>query len=377
MTTTPASIPGAPRWPARLRNLALVAGFNTGCAVLLLLLRGQAGFWALWVFSQCIGLSIYAGCVLAMRVLPTGRLQAAGVGLAVLAGVAIGWQVSGWLLGLPTDRPAALLADQWPGVLALSAAVTAVIIHVFHTRQQIAQAETRAAQARAEAAERAERMREAERGLLQARLKALQAQIEPHFLFNSLANLRSLIARDPERALDLLDRLNAWLRATLTAARADHSTLADEFALLDTLLRIHCIRLGERLRVAVSLPDALAPQPIAPMLIQPLVENALRHGIEPALAGGSIELRARQENDELIVEVADTGIGLRDTGGDCTTPDGAGTGLENVRERLQALYGGRARLEIESPPGGGVVARLRLPLRPAKGTAAEDTGRGH
>ena len=134
-----------------------------------------------------------------------------------------------------------------------------------------------------------------ERQIAEARLKLLQAQIEPHFLFNTLANLDALIGIDPARARVMLGHLNDYLRATLASARKERNTLADEFALLDGYLEVIGVRMGPRLSFSLDLPDALKACEVPPMLLQPLVENAIKHGLEPKIEGGRIEIAARAE----------------------------------------------------------------------------------
>ena len=141
-------------------------------------------------------------------------------------------------------------------------------------------------------------MTEAGHQAAEARLRLLEAQLEPHMLFNTLANLRALIGVDPQRAQTMLDHMIAYLRATLRASRADADrphTLQDEFARLQDYLELMAIRMGPRLQFALELPEALATQPVPPLLLQPLVENSIQHGLEPKVEGGRITVRASQE----------------------------------------------------------------------------------
>jgi sensor histidine kinase YesM len=202
-----------------------------------------------------------------------------------------------------------------------------------------------------------ERTSEIERHSVEAKLKLLQAQIEPHFLFNTLANLDALIQSDPSRARVMLAHLNGYLRATLAASRKERSTLEEEFALLRGYLDVQAIRMGSRLKHSLELPAALAQASIPPMLLQPLVENAIRHGVEPKMDGGEVTIRAGKEGGRLLVTVSDTGLGLGSGGA-----GGTGVGLANVRERLAAAYGGAASMQVVDVPGGGASVALRLPL---------------
>jgi hypothetical protein len=191
-----------------------------------------------------------------------------------------------------------------------------------------------------------------------ARLALLQAQIEPHFLFNTLANVQSLIERDPKRATSMLDSLNRYLRASLKRTRDMASTLKDELDLVQALLDIAAIRLGDRLRYSIDVPEPLLPLPLPPLLLQPLVENALLHGIEPSIDGGEIRIVGRREGDALKLDVMDTGIGL----GHSTHLHG-GVGLANVRTRIETLYGERGSVSIATSLDGsrGVTASLVIP----------------
>jgi len=202
---------------------------------------------------------------------------------------------------------------------------------------------------------------EALRQASEARLKLLESQLEPHMLFNTLANLRALIGTDPDRATAMLDRLNDFLRATLAASRteatAGRHTLQAEFDRLRDYLELMAVRMGPRLRYRLDLPEALASQPVPPLLLQPLVENCIRHGLEPSREGGEVRVMARRGAgvQDLELEVSDTGVG-------CAPSPTPGFGLTQVRERLATAYPGRAALDWQASPGGGTRALLTLPL---------------
>jgi sensor histidine kinase YesM len=210
----------------------------------------------------------------------------------------------------------------------------------------------------AEAARQQEQIAAAGRLIAEARLRALQAQIEPHFLYNTLANVVSLIDSQPAKARRMLERFIDYLRASLSASRAEHATLQGELDLAGAYLDVLGVRMEGRLRWRFDVDPAISALPIAPMLLQPLVENAIMHGIEPKLEGGEIVVRARLEDGLLCLEVCDSGLGLR------TAPPrpGGGVGLSNLRERLRQLYGPAAQLQLIENPAGGVTSRLLLPL---------------
>ncbi|MCM2355983.1 MAG: histidine kinase, partial [Arenimonas sp.] len=189
-------------------------------------------------------------------------------------------------------------------------------------------------------------------------LKLLESQLEPHMLFNTLANLRVLIALDPPRAQAMLDRLIAFLRATLNASRVGTHTLAAEFERLDDYLALMAVRMGPRLQVAFDLPQDLRALPVPPLLLQPLVENSIQHGLEPQVEGGRIEVGARREGSRLVLTVRDSGVGLS------AAPPSHGThfGTQQVRDRLAALYGDGAAFTLAPAPEGGTLARITIPL---------------
>ena len=197
---------------------------------------------------------------------------------------------------------------------------------------------------------------EARQSEITARLALLQAQIEPHFLFNTLANVRSLITRDAVLAQTMLDHLNDYLRASLSRTRKEQVTLAEELDLVTALLAISQIRLGSRLSYRISVPAELQDAVLPPLLLQPLVENALEHGIEPSVQGGELSVVADQQGHLLRLRVYDTGLGLQSSGEE-------GVGLPNVRKRLENLYGKDGRLALYPNTPSGVIAELILPLR--------------
>ncbi|MFG6461984.1 sensor histidine kinase [Roseateles sp. DXS20W] len=200
---------------------------------------------------------------------------------------------------------------------------------------------------------------QAERQAAEARLALLQSQLEPHMLFNTLAHLRVLIKLRPDEAQQMLDRLIDYLRATLQASRATEHALADEFERLSDYLALMQLRMGARLRVHLALPAGLGAITIPPLLLQPLVENAIKHGLEPHVQGGELRVSALREPGRLVLEVADSGAGLAGTSELGSV--GAGFGLTQVRERLAQRYGDAATFTLQPQPGGGSIARIALP----------------
>ena len=189
-----------------------------------------------------------------------------------------------------------------------------------------------------------------------AELKALQAQVEPHFLFNTLSNIHSLIHSDPAKAQVLLEKVTQFLRTTLTYSRTGDATLGDEIDLISAYLDVQVVRLGERLDYATEIDPELLGFKMPPFLIQPLVENAVIHGIEPKASGGRITIKVSNDANTCQVLVTDTGVGLRENH---TTR--AGSGLQNIRDRLKTLFTTGATLDITSNHASGTVATLVIP----------------
>jgi len=191
--------------------------------------------------------------------------------------------------------------------------------------------------------------------MTQARLSALQAQIEPHFLFNTLANVKRLYETAPARGREMLSSLIGYLRAALPTMRQSGSTLQRELDLARSYLTILQMRMGERLSFSIEASDTLLSAEVPPLVLGTLIENALKHGLAPLPEGGSIQIRALREGEQLRIEVRDTGRGFYGQGG-------SGVGLANTRSRLAALYGGGAALQLAANHPRGVVATVVLPI---------------
>jgi len=197
-----------------------------------------------------------------------------------------------------------------------------------------------------------------ERQMSEARLQALRAQIEPHFLFNTLANVQRLYQTEPGLGRKMLANFVAYLRAALPEMRRDETTLRQEVDLARAYLNVLQVRMGERLTFRLDVPSELGALRFPPLALSTLTENAIKHGLNPLPEGGSIEIAARVEGLQLRVQVADTGAGLRQA-------SGSGAGLANLRARLAALYGEQARLDIEANVPRGIRATIAVPARAA------------
>ena len=240
--------------------------------------------------------------------------------------------------------------------LALIWIIASIIIKI--TYKGRIQAEAKAAQA-TETAD-AESLK---RQVIEARMAAMQAQVEPHFLFNTLASIDHLIETDPPRASQMQKHLIALLRASMPTMREANANgvrdLGRELEVIRPYLEILKVRMEERLMTAIDVPEGLLSAEFPPMMIQSLVENAIKHGLEPKAEGGLLSLKAEVLHGDLAVTVADTGLGF----GQAATA-GTGVGLANIRERLQLLYGGKAKLIVAENTGGGTRVTITVPYRP-------------
>lgn len=326
------------------RLVVILLTGNVLIGLLLTVVGFGSSLWQNIAYSECIGVSIFTLICLVFQLTPRGSaLRWALVALAILLGGTIG-QILGNLilhsrLGI---LPAFYSKSQF---IALFFGTLGAIAMYVKERYWVLEAELQ---------NRELQRVEAEKRSIEAHLKMLQAQIEPHFLFNSLANVAGLIEADPPLARHLLEDLIRYLRASLRRTRAEGGTLGDELDLLEAYLDIFRIRLGPRLDYRFAVPDQLRSLDFPPMLLQPLVENAIRHGIEPRIAGGRVDIAAVRRDGTLELTVRDSGAGFADA-------PGQGLGLENVRARLAALFGDAGSLAIAELAEGGVLATLRIP----------------
>jgi hypothetical protein len=299
------------------------------------------------VVSLAIGFSIHLLFAVARRAIGAERVRrlAPLPRVVYYAGIPIAGSMIGWPLGLALlgydvkplfsgEQPNVLL-----GSLLGSVVLTVVIYQFFRIKNRELQAERRATE---------------------AQLKLLQGQIEPHFLFNTLANVVGLMESDTPRAKAMLEAFVEYLRSSLGGLRQASHTLGDELDLVEAYLRIVAIRMEERLRYRIDVPPSLREAPLPPLTLQPLVENAIVHGLEPKLDGGVVTVTAQVDDGRLVVTVDDDGLGLAGA----RPSRGCGTACINIRERLLQSHGPRAELHIESAAPRGVRARLVVPLAP-------------
>jgi len=235
-------------------------------------------------------------------------------------------------------------------IVLLSVLISAVLAAIFIMRERRARAEVAFQEERA-------RSEAAQRQFHLTQFKLLEAQVEPHFLYNTLANVISLIDGEPASAKRMLERLIDYLRGSALTAGRGESTLGGQVALLRAYLDLIVLRMGSRLRYRIDVPPELESLALPPMLIQPLVENAIKHGLESKVGGGEVVVRARVEAGAMRLKVADDGTGVQDAARNAST----GIGLANLRERLATLYRDEAHLVLEDAKPG-TRAILTLPI---------------
>lgn len=252
-----------------------------------------------------------------------------------ILGVLIGWVIGFWLI---QGRLLKLSPNAWLG-FGLLTVVGMLVSNLYYSGQ-----------ARAEIAER----RAAE-----AQLRLLQGQIEPHFLFNTLAHVQTLIEVDPAKAQQMLEAFVSYLRSSFGGLRSPQQTLGQEVGLIQAYLQVLALRMEDRLQWEIDVPADLSALALPPLLLQPLVENAITHGLEPKIEGGRITLQAQREGATLVITVTDTGLGLSQAK---PSTQGQGSALANIRARLAEQWGQQAELSLSDAANGGTVARLVLPL---------------
>jgi sensor histidine kinase YesM len=306
-------------------------------------------FVIMLVISQCYGITIFLSIMLLLRAFkPKKRPFAVFIILiGMVFGILVGHLMAAFIL--QPSLPSFIWGwkKDFLKTIGLWLALAIAIGYFFYSRTRIKISKEIIQQ------ERINRL-SSEKEVLEANLKLLQAQVEPHFLFNTLSNVLSLIDTDPTKGKSMLADLIHYLRTSLSRTLPVATTLDQEMNIIKAYLNIQKIRMGERLSFSIELPDALREHPFPPMLLQPLVENAVKHGLEPAIEGGKITIKVMEENGLIKIEVQDTGNGF-------SSYDTAGVGITNVRERIRLLYGDKGRLMLEANVPHGVKAIIEVP----------------
>lgn len=339
--------------PELLSSLLPTMLINLLCAIVVTyLMRIGDGFAENLIFSICIGTTAMV-LINIGRIYFWGKDQPNKLGFLVMLlfcaplSFFVGNMIATYSMGRSVDLWTLSQANNTIGVIVLILLACTGATLFYWNREKMAALEARNVII--------------EKQAVQAQLQMLQAQIEPHMLFNTLATLQSLISTEPLRAQQMLDQLIHYLRATLSTSRSAQTTLGQEFELTKAYLGLMSLRMGLRLSYKLQLPEELASTPIAPMLLQPLVENAIRHGLEPKIEGGDCTVRVSLHQDMLVISVFDSGMGLN-TSTSYNKPESTHIGLENIRARLDALYGPLAELILTHNIPEGTLAQITIPM---------------
>jgi len=331
-----------------LRKLLVALVGNTIIAVLISVLLGH--FWINFTMSQCIGLSVFTLSLLAQKILKSDSPHPTLPGYIFAI---VGGTVLGVIIAYPIVTrifyhgvvPKDIGTSYVPIYLGLFFGAISAYIH--YSRREIEQTLEKLR------AEENARIKQ-EKQLAEAQLKLIQAQIEPHFLFNTLATISSLILKEPETAQFMLEQLNQYLRTSLSRTRNGQMSLRHEIELLSAYLAIIKIRMHDRLSFNIDVDEKAQEVFIPALLLQPIVENAIKHGLEPKVEGGKINIRCRIVNDRLIIEINDSGIGEK-------ADWKQGTGLSNVRERVNTFYHNQGKFSLTCNQSGS-SALFDLPV---------------
>ncbi|MEM7251896.1 MAG: sensor histidine kinase [Pseudomonadota bacterium] len=335
----------ADTWLGVVIGYGYTAVFSAAIAVLVWALGVPKTFGLGLAISFAIGFSVYSAFIVFEPFL-RNRLPSLLVPIPItVIGLAVGLAIGGYILN---GSPWTFFARDWTtAAIGLFFGVLGIIF--FATTGKLAA--TREELAAAQIAQQ-----RYERQLIESELKRLQAQIEPHFLFNTLSTITSLIDSRPGDARRTLEHLTDLLRSSLHRTRVEKTRLEEELSVVEAYLAILKIRMQDRLQFHFDISEQAAKWEMPPMLVQPLVENAVMHGLEPKIDGGSIAIEALVTDESLLViRVTDDGPGI------ASGSSALGTGLKNIRERLAGLYGEGATLSLQDNQPTGVVAKLTLP----------------
>jgi sensor histidine kinase YesM len=349
MSTYFKSMDQKPFLPHLFRSLFYTLIFAVIIALFFKLVMNRS-FWESLIIAVSIGFTICFCVMVGFHWLkPDNRLKMIMITIVadiigIVFGFSLGFRIMGIDLSLFLENRLILQT------VSISFIIGLVITYFFISRNIITAKETLLQE------EKINRLH-MEKRAVETNLRLLQAQIEPHFLFNTLSNILSLLDSDPENGKTMLKDLMQYLRTTLSKTRNETTTIGGEMEIIRAYLNIFKVRMGDRLQYQIDVPDNIKNISFQPMLIQPLVENAIRHGLEPEIKGGAIWLRGAIDGDTLRIEVVDTGAGLYEN-------SHPGMGINNIRERLKSLYGDKGRLILKENQPSGVRAIIEFPYEP-------------
>lgn len=330
-----------------VKILSILAA-NTLIALFIVAIYPGNSFLIGLTYSQCIGISIATCTIAATNYFQTPKLalQILIITASVIIGAVIGIEIGSAAVNhffpgaLPTPLP-----DKKIGLyrsnLVLALLFGSIISYIFISLQKISD-------------ERIKRL-EVEKNAVMTEIKLLQSQMEPHFLFNTLSNILGLIDPDPEKAKRMLEAFTLFLRASLVIARSESVSLSQEMDVVKNYLEVFSVRMGSRLRYTIDIPNDLRIVRVPPLLVQPLVENAIKHGLEPSVNGGELLISSARQGNTVRITVADSGMGINELS------PGNGIGLANIKKRLDLVYNGRASLAFEENKPTGVKAIIEFP----------------
>jgi len=331
--------------PDFIRNLTITFFISCFIALFLYVLDYGGSLTHSFIFSQVMGFSTCSCIHLAMFVRRPSRYHELYVTVAV--GIFFGILIA---IGILKIILSTVIDSTSLGKTIFLALSFGVIISLFFTiRRKLTDTTDRLREEQVKTLEN-------EKNILQARLKLLQAQIEPHFLFNTLANIEGLLADDVDTAREMLHNLTIYLRGSLEKGRKTETSLKEELEMVRAYLDLYKIRMGDRLQYSLQTETELDDIAVPPMLLQPLVENAIRHGLKPKPEGGKIAVRASRHGKQIQLEVADTGLGLAST-------EKQGIGMSNVKERLMLFFTDEASMRLEENQPSGLRIIMEFPCR--------------
>jgi LytS/YehU family sensor histidine kinase len=323
--------------------------FNTLLALFWTAIYQGSGFSDYFFFCQCVGILVFFLTLPILSFLKFKHLLLRPI-LVTLAGIGVTLGLT-WILSASCGQSILALIDHRYGLyiqtLLLNSMFVVITGFTIISREKMAAAQARMQQ------ERIRRLT-SEKRAAETHLKFLQAQIEPHFLFNTLSTILSLLDSDAGKGKAMLIDFIRYLRISLSKARRESSTIEEEISMITAYLSLYKVRMEDRLEFEIHLPENLKKHAMPPMIVQPLVENAIRHGLQDKRDGGRISIRIGRAGDRIRLEVADTGSGF-----DTERP--VGTGLSNVRSRLRSIYGDAARLILEDNSPSGLRATIEVP----------------
>ncbi len=329
------------------QQLSLTIIFNTVIAFLIYTISSNNVFVGSFIASQIIGLSIFSAFhlvyYLRFRLQHHCNITLFWSVVSLIIGAVIGVSIEFLLsFGMVESYPETIISNLLIGIICGT-----IIINYFISRIKISNAELELQKQQIE-------LLDNEKHMLESNLKCLQSQIEPHFLFNTLSNVIGLIDKNPSRGKVMLQSLTHYLRSTLEYSRVDSATLEDELSMIEAYLAIYKERMGHRLQYKIDVPETIRSISFSPMLLQPLIENAIKHGLEPHVKGGYVNIMGQYNNDRIRLIVEDSGVGL-------INEVGKGVGLANVQQRLKALYGEQACLFLEKNKPMGLRVIIEVP----------------